>query len=48
MTGFEPAVVVEHDVLGAIRFSHGSPRSDEECVTVQTPEERVREFLGRR
>ena len=30
--------------LGPTRFSHGSPRSDEECVTEQTPEERVREF----
>ncbi len=46
VTGFEPTVVVEHDRLGAIRFAHGSPRSDEECVTVRTPEERVREFLA--
>ena len=29
---------------GAVRFCHGSPRSDEECVTPETPEERVREF----
>jgi putative phosphoesterase len=46
VTGFEPAVVVEHDLIGAIRFTHGSPRGDEECVTVRTPEERVREFLA--
>jgi putative phosphoesterase len=46
VTAFEPAVVVEHDSLGPIRFTHGSPRSDEECVTVRTPEERVREFLA--
>jgi len=46
VTGFEPAVVVEHDRLGAIRFTHGSPRSDEECVTTRTPAERVREFLA--
>jgi predicted phosphodiesterase len=46
VTGFEPSVVVEHDLLGAIRFTHGSPRSDEECVTVRTPEARVREFLA--
>jgi putative phosphoesterase len=40
----------EHEVaevaeLGAVRFCHGSPRSDEECVTPETPAERVREFL---
>lgn len=41
---FEEHVVVDVDGLGAVRFSHGSPRSDEECVTPETPEERVREF----
>jgi len=41
---FEENVVVEVDGLGAVRFCHGSPRSDEECVTPETPEERVREF----
>ena len=40
----EENVVVEVDGLGAVRFCHGSPRSDEECVTPETPEERVREF----
>jgi putative phosphoesterase len=38
--------VVEVDGLGATRFCHGSPRSDEECVTVATPAERVEEFLA--
>jgi putative phosphoesterase len=42
--GFEENVVVEVDGLGAVRFCHGSPRSDEECVTPETPEDRVREF----
>ena len=42
--GFEENVVVEIDGLGAVRFCHGSPRSDEECVTPETPEDRVREF----
>jgi predicted phosphodiesterase len=42
--GFEESVVVEVDDLGAVRFCHGSPRSDEECVTPETPQERVREF----
>jgi predicted phosphodiesterase len=38
----EVAEVVD---LGAVRFCHGSPRSDEECVTPETPAGRVREFL---
>jgi diadenosine tetraphosphatase ApaH/serine/threonine PP2A family protein phosphatase len=42
--GFEENVVVQVDGLGPVRFCHGSPRSDEECVTPETPEERVREF----
>jgi putative phosphoesterase len=44
LVGFEEQVVVEIDGLGPVRFCHGSPRSDEECVTPETPEERVREF----
>ena len=44
---FDENVVVEVDGLGAVRFCHGSPRSDEECVTPETPEERVREFSAR-
>jgi len=44
LAGFEESVVVEVDGLGPVRFCHGSPRSDEECVTPETPEERVREF----
>jgi putative phosphoesterase len=44
LAGFDESVVVEVDGLGPVRFCHGSPRSDEECVTPETPEERVREF----
>jgi predicted phosphodiesterase len=44
LAGFEEYVVVDVYGLGAVRFSHGSPRSDEECVTPETPEARVREF----
>jgi putative phosphoesterase len=44
--GFEPTVSVEVDGLGATCFCHGSPRSDEECVTERTPAERVREFMA--
>jgi predicted phosphodiesterase len=45
VNGFAEHVVLDVDGLGAIRFVHGSPRSDEECVTPQTPPERVREFM---
>jgi predicted phosphodiesterase len=41
---FEEGVVIEVEGLGAVRLCHGSPRTDEECVTPETPEERVREF----
>ena len=44
LASFEEQVVVEVDGLGAVRLCHGSPRTDEECVTPETPEERVREF----
>jgi predicted phosphodiesterase len=37
-----PAHVVAVDGLGAVRFCHGSPRSDEECVTPITPAARIR------
>jgi putative phosphoesterase len=43
--GFADHQVAGVDGLGAVRFCHGSPRSDEECVTPETPEERVREFM---
>jgi putative phosphoesterase len=45
VAGFAPTVSVEVGGLGAVLCSHGSPRSDEECVTVRTPEERLREAL---
>ncbi len=44
LAGFEEHVVVEVDGLGSVRICHGSPRTDEECVTPETPEARVREF----
>jgi len=46
LASFEDTVVVEVDGLGAVRLCHGSPRSDEECVTVETPDERVAEFTA--
>jgi diadenosine tetraphosphatase ApaH/serine/threonine PP2A family protein phosphatase len=45
--GFEPFVAVDLDGLGPARFCHGSPRSDEECVTERTPPDRVHAFLER-
>jgi len=45
LASFEPTVSVEVDGLGRTCFCHGSPRSDEECVTPETPAERVREFM---
>ena len=39
-------MTVEVDGLGATLFCHGSPRSDEECVTVETPAARVAEFTA--
>jgi putative phosphoesterase len=46
VNGFDEHVVVDVDGLGPTRFVHGSPRSDEECVTPRTPAERVREFMA--
>ena len=37
---------VEVDGLGPARFCHGSPRSDEELVTPETPEERLRALMA--
>jgi len=45
LAGFAATVTVEVAGLGTVLCSHGSPRSDEECVTVRTPEERLREAL---
>ena len=43
---FEEQAVVEIDGLGAVRFCHGSPRTDTECVTPETPADRVHEFMA--
>jgi predicted phosphodiesterase len=39
---FVEHAVVDVDVLGSVRFCHGSPRSDTELVTPATPDERIR------
>jgi putative phosphoesterase len=46
LEGFADETSAEVGGLGAVRFTHGSPRSDEECITPETPEERVREFMN--
>ena len=44
LASFQPRVFVEVEGLGGVCFCHGSPRSDEELVTPETPEARVRAF----
>ncbi len=44
----QPTVTVEVTGLGATLFCHGSPRSDEECVTVETPASPCRRVHRRR
>jgi putative phosphoesterase len=46
LSGFEATVLVEIDGLGPTCFCHGSPRSDEECVTERTPAVRVHELMA--
>jgi len=45
LAAFEPTVVVDVEGLGPTCFCHGSPRSDEECVTERTPRQRVGAFM---
>jgi putative phosphoesterase len=46
LAAFEDTVSIQVEGLGPTCFCHGSPRSDEECVTERTPAERVREFMA--
>jgi putative phosphoesterase len=46
LASFSEAIPVSVDGLGRVLLCHGSPRSDEEMMTMETPEERLREFLG--
>jgi len=39
------SIVVEVDGMGQVRFCHGSRRSDEEIITVATPEDRMRDMV---
>jgi diadenosine tetraphosphatase ApaH/serine/threonine PP2A family protein phosphatase len=42
---FVGQAVVTIDGLGAVRFCHGSPRSDEELITPATPQRRLDELM---
>jgi len=42
---FVDSAVVTVDGLGAVRFCHGSPRSDIELITPETPVERMRALM---
>jgi putative phosphoesterase len=44
---FAETVSLSVDGLGPVLFCHGSPRSDEELVTPETPEERMRALSER-
>ncbi|HUZ87930.1 MAG TPA: metallophosphoesterase family protein [Candidatus Baltobacterales bacterium] len=47
LDSFQATVVVEDVVgLGRVLFCHGSPRSDVEIMTVETPDERIRAFTA--
>src|SRR5262249_11171499 len=46
LAGFRDTVVLDVDGLGQTLFCHGSPRSDEEIMTLLTPEERLRELVA--
>jgi predicted phosphodiesterase len=41
---FAERISITIEGLGPVLFCHGSPRSDEECVTPKTPAKRIREM----
>jgi len=44
--GFVATAVLDVHGLGPVRFCHGSPVSDEDCITPATPEERLRPLVA--
>ena len=46
LAAFPATVELEIDGLGDVLFCHGSPRSDEELVTVETPEARLADAIA--
>ena len=45
LASFSETIPVSVNGLGRVLFCHGSPRSDAEMMTMETPEERLRELL---
>jgi putative phosphoesterase len=46
LASFEERIVLEVLGLGKVLFCHGSPRSDEEIITMLTPEDRLQKLLA--
>jgi putative phosphoesterase len=46
LAAFPATVELEVDGLGDVLFCHGSPRSDEELVTLETPESRLADAVA--
>jgi putative phosphoesterase len=46
LASFAETVSIEVDGLGRVLFCHGSPRSDEEMMTSETSDERLKEFMA--
>ena len=46
LAAFAATVELQIDGLGDVLFCHGSPRSDEELVTVETPETRLSDAIA--
>jgi putative phosphoesterase len=46
LASFLPTVSVQVDGLGRVLFCHGSPRSDVEMMTSETPDNRLRELIA--
>jgi putative phosphoesterase len=46
LASFSEQVVVDIEGIGEVLFCHATPRSDEEIITVLTPDDRLREILS--
>jgi putative phosphoesterase len=46
LAGLPETVTLEIDALGPVLFCHATPRSDEEIITVRTPDEHLRSIIA--
>jgi hypothetical protein len=46
LAGLVEQAIVDVAGSGPVRFCHGSPRSDEECITPETPDERIAALMA--